>query len=842
MTLNERLFIVVPLVSLICNLLLLLTVLASRKNRLVNAFIIQLCVFTAWTAGSLFMRMTVWPGPEFWYTVSITGIFLVPFAIFNFVYRYTESKCAFVRAALLIFWLVITVLNMGNVFITDPHMTVVQGERRFEYGVSPWLALPLLMAVLTLGLAGALICQSCRSGRMQLRQFTPVIAGVAVMFVGTASAVLPQMVSLPVDTFSCCVNAVCLYYMLCRRRVVQLRSFATDAPVYALSVICSALILANWYQPMQAFLGRLVSGGRQLRTITSALAFSAMTMVICALLRKLMGNLLLKGPEEQEEEIRRFSTAVSKTLHLNELLSLYRDFLQQNLPGLSARVFLRAEDGSYVMQDSTKMELACRDAFSPEHPLVRLLQQTGRGITRAEFARTRGYRAMWQKEKDRLEEMDAALFQPVMSGERMVALTVFSGQRPARGRRTPQGQMSFLESTAAVLAIALNNALLYEALEKKAQRDPLTNLYNRSYFQDHILEEFELCRHEQLSLMIVSFDDFQLYNELYGSAEGDCILKRFGEALCSLTEGRGTVARYSGKEFAVSFPFGSAADAAACAEHARDWLNAEILRSGEQTRKFLTFCAGISSYPGNAVNVDELFTYAGMALYTAKSSGKNKIVRYRRESEDRRRAESLQSKRELAENCAPTIYALTAAIDAKDHYTFSHSNHVAEYAAALARELQLDAEHVEIIRQAGLLHDIGKIGTPEAILSKTTRLTQEEYGIVKQHVEASIAMIRYLPSLDYVIPSVLGHHERWDGKGYPRGIAGESIPVGARCLCLADSFDAMISRRSYKEAMRVDQALEEIRRNLGTQFDPDLGRLFIDLVQSGRMEIFSEQS
>ena len=342
--------------------------------------------------------------------------------------------------------------------------------------------------------------------------------------------------------------------------------------------------------------------------------------------------------------------------------------------------------------------------------------------------------------------------------------------------------------------------------------------------------------------MIVSFDDFHLYNELYGSAEGDRILKRFGEALCSLTEGRGTVARYSGKEFAVSFPFGSAADAAACAEHARDWLNAEILRSGEQTRKFLTFCAGISSYPGNAVNVDELFTYAGMALYTAKSSGKNKIVRYRRESEDRRRAESLQSKRELAENCAPTIYALTAAIDAKDHYTFSHSNHVAEYAAALARELQLDAEHVEIIRQAGLLHDIGKIGTPEAILSKTTRLTQEEYGIVKQHVEASIAMIRYLPSLDYVIPSVLGHHERWDGKGYPRGIAGESIPVGARCLCLADSFDAMISRRSYKEAMRVDQALEEIRRNLGTQFDPDLGRLFIDLVQSGRMEIFSEQS
>ena len=165
---------------------------------------------------------------------------------------------------------------------------------------------------------------------------------------------------------------------------------------------------------------------------------------------------------------------------------------------------------------------------------------------------------------------------------------------------------------------------------------------------------------------------------------------------------------------------------------------------------------------------------------------------------------------------------------------------MAEYAAALAEALQLDEEHVEIIRQAGLLHDIGKIGTPEAILTKTSRLTREEYEIVKQHVEASISMIRYLPSLDYVIPSVLGHHERWDGKGYPRGIAGESIPIGARCLCLADSFDAMISRRSYKEAMSVQQALEEIRRNLGTQFDPELGRVFIDLVESGRMQVFQD--
>ena len=843
MSLNERLFIVVPLVSMICNLLLLLAVLSARKSRLVNAFIVQQAVFTAWTAGSLFMRMTVWPGPEFWYMVSITGIFLVPFAIFNFVYCYTEAKGSFLRVSLFVFWVMVAVLNMFNVFITDPHMTVVAGERRFEYGISPWIALPLVVAVLTLGLAWCLVYQNCRAGKATVRQFTPMIIGVSVMLIGTASAMLPQMVSLPVDTFSCCVNAVCLYYMLCRRRVVQLRSFATDAPVYALSVICSTLILVNGYEPFVEFFDQHISTSNQLRTVAIALLFSAMTVLISALIRFLMGNLLLRGTEEQEEEIRQFSTAVNKTLHLDELLGLYRDFLQQNLPGQTARVFLRDDSGNYQMHDSTRMELANADELTAGHPLVELLQRTGRSVTYAEFTRTRGYRAMWQKEKDRLEQLNVTLAVPVLSGGELVAVTLFSGEPGGHGRRRSlQGQLSFLESTAAVLASALNNAMLYDALEKKAQRDPLTNLYNRSYFQENIAREFELCRKAQLSLLLISFDDFHLYNELYGSAEGDRILKRFGEALVCLTKGRGMVARYSGKEFAVSFPFGSSADAAACAEHARDWLNGEILRSGEKTRKFLTFCAGISSYPSNAVNVDELFTYAGMAVYLGKRDGKNKIVRYQKENEGARIAAGLRSKRELAENCAPTIYALTAAIDAKDHYTFSHSNHVAEYAAALARELQLDAEHVEIIRQAGLLHDIGKIGTPEAILSKKERLTDEEYAVVKQHVEASISMIRYLPSLDYVVPSVLGHHERWDGRGYPRGIAGESIPIGARCLCLADSFDAMISRRSYKEAMSVDCALEEIRRNLGTQFDPQLGRVFIELVESGRMPILRDQS
>lgn len=184
---------------------------------------------------------------------------------------------------------------------------------------------------------------------------------------------------------------------------------------------------------------------------------------------------------------------------------------------------------------------------------------------------------------------------------------------------------------------------------------------------------------------------------------------------------------------------------------------------------------------------------------------------------------------------------MTATIDTKDHYTFTHSKNVAYYACELAYAIGLNEDVVEIIREAALLHDIGKIGIREDILNKQGKLTDEEYEIMKGHVENSIGIIRYLPSLDYVIPAVISHHERWDGRGYPRGIAKEEIPIGGRILCIADSFDAMTSKRSYKEAFTLSYAIEELTRNAGKQFDPELTEVFVNLLRSGEIKIQTEQ-
>jgi HD-GYP domain-containing protein (c-di-GMP phosphodiesterase class II) len=147
----------------------------------------------------------------------------------------------------------------------------------------------------------------------------------------------------------------------------------------------------------------------------------------------------------------------------------------------------------------------------------------------------------------------------------------------------------------------------------------------------------------------------------------------------------------------------------------------------------------------------------------------------------------------------------------------------------------MNDDQVRMIYAAALLHDIGKISIPESILNKTSKLTTDEFNLMSEHVNSSIEMMRYLPDMDYLIPAAVGHHERWDGAGYPRGIAGEDIPLSARCLAIADAFDAMTSDRPYRRTMSIEAAANQIAKNAGTQFDPQLAEIFVDLVRAGEI-------
>jgi HD-GYP domain-containing protein (c-di-GMP phosphodiesterase class II) len=184
--------------------------------------------------------------------------------------------------------------------------------------------------------------------------------------------------------------------------------------------------------------------------------------------------------------------------------------------------------------------------------------------------------------------------------------------------------------------------------------------------------------------------------------------------------------------------------------------------------------------------------------------------------------------RQLKKNNLYAIMALVEALNAKDPYTRGHSERVSIYSLILSEKLQMTDEEIDSIYIASYLHDIGKIGIHENVLNKPERLTRDEYEHVKSHPTISGQIVSRLPSLEHIASVVRHHHERHDGGGYPDGLKGADIPLGSRILAIADAFDAMTSDRPYRTAFNAKEALSEIHRYSGQQFDPDLTPLFID--------------
>jgi putative nucleotidyltransferase with HDIG domain len=266
--------------------------------------------------------------------------------------------------------------------------------------------------------------------------------------------------------------------------------------------------------------------------------------------------------------------------------------------------------------------------------------------------------------------------------------------------------------------------------------------------------------------------------------------------------------------------------------------------SGKSIR--VTVSIGIAEYNSDIKTKQELIERADTAMYQAKMDGRNLIRIWKtietndEKSVDRLGIEDLKGKFQDLSDQMRYIYmestnALIKAVDAKDPFAREHSRNVSEYAKEIAKFMKLSEQDIEIIHYAGLLHDVGKIGIKDDILVKKEELTSNELEILKRHPEVGVNILKDIKFLEKEIPVILHHHERFDGKGYPHGLRGREIPVGARIIAVADAFDAMTSGRTYKTRLPWKKAVDEIKKGSGTQFAPEVVEAFVKLEECGQI-------
>jgi len=451
----------------------------------------------------------------------------------------------------------------------------------------------------------------------------------------------------------------------------------------------------------------------------------------------------------------------------------------------------------------------------------------------------------------------SALHLPMKYREEMLAVLSIESFRP---RSFSEQDVLTLRTLADQLAIALKNAQAYQVAQEQAITDSLTSLKTHRYFMQAVNAEWRRSPRSgrPFSLIFMDLDGFKQLNERQGHLEGDKVLSAVARVLEASCRQSNTVARYGGDQFAILMPEASSGQAEILAERLRANLAADSYLSSRN----VTASFGIATFPIHGVTPEEIVRVAESGMYLAKHEKGNR-VRVASNSSDSStpgweqqllqaylgvavkrmfstgpevfnqylaRFEAATGDNGDSASLMDTVTALAFTIDAKDHYTQGHSQSVSRLATQIGQQLGLSKDELEEIRLAGILHDIGKIGVPESVLNKPSCLTPEEYELMKSHTtlgERILAPLRF-KAIETIRKIVRHHHERIDGKGYPDGLTGEDIPLGARIITIADCFDTLVSDRAYKKACPLQEAIEELQRGRGTQFDAKLLDAFLN--------------
>ena len=568
-----------------------------------------------------------------------------------------------------------------------------------------------------------------------------------------------------------------------------------------------------------------VSGRRdgKLYTVEDIDLLESVVVQVAASMEKEYIHERMRQQEEEIALVNRLATIITSSVSIQMIFEGFSEELKKVVDVDAAIVALVDGDELYVMalsggggsawQEGQRMPLAgtatewvCRERET---------------VYEADLGR---HQRFWTGEHYLQQGSRSVVYLPLSVTDRDIgSLTLCSRKANAYSPR----QIKLLEKVASQIAAPIENAQLYVRAEQRSRVDELTGLFNRRHLEERLKEE--TARHSRygdaFTILILDLDNFKTYNDIYGHPSGDVILNQIGRIIKSSVRESDQAFHHGGDEFAVIMPQTAVEDGRLVAERVRE----QIARKMEEKAIAVTCSIGLASYPSDGVMPGELVTVADTALYYAKRTGGNRVYVSSKILSEPLDDPGINTRR----NGLSVIYALASTVEARDPCTYGHSRKVNTYAVALAEAIGLTPDEIFRVSTAALLHDVGKVGVPDKVLNKKAKLSREDWEAIKAHPRLGATIIGNIPNLIPCVNIILHHHERWDGGGYPEGLKGEEIPVGARILGIADAFEAMTSVRPYRPALCHEKAIEQLRYGAGSQFDPAFVDVFIEAIEAG---------
>ncbi len=399
-------------------------------------------------------------------------------------------------------------------------------------------------------------------------------------------------------------------------------------------------------------------------------------------------------------------------------------------------------------------------------------------------------------------------------------------------KRLSADEVMLLDAINSTAAPALQNARLYDDAQRRADRDSVTGLYNHRSIQQQLNTALARGRRNGTSLGVVMMDlnNFKFFNDTYGHIVGDDVLRMVGSCLTEVFRTSDVLGRFGGDEFIAVLPDNGAEDTARACRRIAASLAKLYYEAADGARIPIGMSFGWAIYPQDAKNSLDLVSKADAMLYEHKHSGMT-ISEEEKDVVYTARAHARDEFRKIRESANSGSFgvldALVTSIDNKDRYTRRHSEEVAGLALSIAQELGYSADDLRTVCISGLLHDVGKIAIPDSVLRHPGRLNAEENKVMQQHAAFGALIVKDVPHHETVLDGVRHHHEKWDGTGYPDGLAAENIPRMGRLLAVPDAYSAMITDRPYRKGFTPEAALSEIQAGKGGQFDPTIAEAFI---------------